>query len=562
MTASLDELRAHLDSPDPAVRGAALAHVTARGAEARGLAVRVARCLTDPDVSVQYAAMGAFRAVGSGAADAVSVLLDDIDAASPGEMLRTRAIYCLGVVGPAAREAAPRLLALEGADRGRALEALCRIVDRPDAAVAEAVLAGCLDDDYAIWSGTARALPHAPAWLASWVLAGAAKELASARGRMAANVVLELTPRWPDEALPLAHRAIREQLPGAALLGLALERSHSPVPLDIAQALLRQGIDGVDGAFRVLAACASRTDRAALVSEARERLAPALAEGELRWVASGASALAAIAPGSGIALDVVLERAARALRARQPAVYPTGTLLEAAAALADEARLPRTVEALKAAKKRSAAIVRKDRSGGLDLQRAIARAFGHLAERSREAASAAATPTEASRVDAMHARADAARAAAKPPPIPKPRMKAKPARASALRAADRTLLEALRAEARKLGLRAKTPTKVIAWADAEVSRRQVEGGHDAAPDVAAVYGDAVAQMLGWKWMRFEQGSLVQLAVVSPKKRHALLPGKLVTRGLAPGADVALALTANMLRERAPASKPGALVVLR
>ena len=568
----LAELKEHLRSDDGRVRVAAMAHVCAHGEAARELAPLVARALEDPDQAVQYEATGAFRAIGRGAFEAVPDLVRMARDPHDVPMLRTRALFSLGVVGPAAASAIPTLLALaEGPDRGAAVEALVAIAGEEDTGAVAIVLEALFDSDYGVQSSTARALKQAAPWLAERAFELASEGLGDeTRGPMAMAIIEALRPLFPERALALTHHAIADRLPAARMAMLTLERGGEPVPLEVARALIVLGRAGDVSAHRCLARCAERIPRAELEDEARAALVPRILEGgELRALEGWATALAALVPGEASVVEALLERLGVELQAAEPKWYPAGAIARSIGALADARCADHAGAALAAALRRSRSFLRQDESAVLDFQRSVKGGLQTLARLSEVARVAAETELEVDVVDAEHAALDAQRAAwaGTLPVIPRASAPIVGPSVRAPRKAERAELERARARAadwlRGTGLSARSkPALVAELVDVEVRslRRKRERAPELVPLLASLYGDAIARALGWSWELWSEGDVRALAVVAPGSTHALLPGKLITAKLEPGADVTLLLLFNMLGEgRLPPSEEGALV---
>jgi hypothetical protein len=99
-----------LDAPHEDQRLVALAHAAAHGTAARSLAVKVAAMLEDESPAVQHLAGGIFPRIGSGATDAVPLLLAPRAKGVPPALV-ARATLCLGCIGPSALAAIPPLKA-------------------------------------------------------------------------------------------------------------------------------------------------------------------------------------------------------------------------------------------------------------------------------------------------------------------------------------------------------------------------------------------------------------------------------------------------------------------
>ena len=164
--ASIEVIRQKLGSPTPEVRIVALWHARAHGEAGVELAPDVARCFEDDDAAVAWHAMGVFMAIGRGARDAVPVLVAQLERGHP-EMLVSRALSALEVIGPAARAGLPVLqrlhqrrdtwrtttplsamIAIAGDDPGVQVAIRAEMVANPDAAAGylEHVPADVIDD--------------------------------------------------------------------------------------------------------------------------------------------------------------------------------------------------------------------------------------------------------------------------------------------------------------------------------------------------------------------------------------------------------------------------------
>ena len=108
--APLDLVRQKLDARKEEDRVVALLHAAAHGKAARSLAARVAAMLEDESTAVQWHAVGTFQSIGAEAIEAVPVLLA-LRAKGVPPVLVSRATFCLGCVGPSARNAVPPLKA-------------------------------------------------------------------------------------------------------------------------------------------------------------------------------------------------------------------------------------------------------------------------------------------------------------------------------------------------------------------------------------------------------------------------------------------------------------------
>src|SRR4029453_16559129 len=146
--APLDVVAQKLDAPHEDQRLVALAHAAAHGTAARSLSVKVAAMLQDESPAVQQLAGGIFPRIGSGATDAVPLLLA-LRAKGMPPALVARATLCLGCIGPSALAAIPSLKAALRQTPGDSdvLKALWQIAgDDPE--VLDAVFAGAFASDF------------------------------------------------------------------------------------------------------------------------------------------------------------------------------------------------------------------------------------------------------------------------------------------------------------------------------------------------------------------------------------------------------------------------------
>src|SRR6266849_2818684 len=149
--APLDLVRQKLDAREEVDRVVALLHAAAHGKAARSIAARVAAMLEDESTAVQWHAVGTFQSIGAEAIEAVPVLLA-LRAKGVPPVLVSRATFCLGCVGPSARNAVPPLkAALRQAPADRdVLQALWHIAP-DDCEVIDVVLAGAFASDFGLF---------------------------------------------------------------------------------------------------------------------------------------------------------------------------------------------------------------------------------------------------------------------------------------------------------------------------------------------------------------------------------------------------------------------------
>src|SRR5262245_59253525 len=241
--APLEVVRQKLDASDEDVRLAALSEAAAHGSAARALAPKVAAMLEDESAAVQWTAVGTFRRIGEGAADAVPAL-QRLRAKGAPAMLVTRATACLGYVGPAARDAVPVLKAALGQkpDDRDILEALWGIVpDDPE--VAGAVLADAFSSEFVRFLRASELLQRAGEPMTDRAFAEIAERVRASDpvGRTAAaRLLMRVASRRPERTAGLLRELLRNPAaPQAWHAVSAVRELPAPSPPDLVEAVVR-----------------------------------------------------------------------------------------------------------------------------------------------------------------------------------------------------------------------------------------------------------------------------------------------------------------------------------
>jgi hypothetical protein len=353
--------------------------------------------LEDESAAVQWLAVGTFRRIGAGVADAVPVLLR-LRAKGTPAMLVTRATACLGYVGPAAVDAVPVLKAAftQAPDNMDTLEALWGIVpDDPE--VSGAVLAGVFSSNFPRYLATSELLRHAGDPFIDRVFAEIAERARASDpdSRTAATrLLMKVASKRPTLTVSLLRELLKDPAaPQAWHAVSAVRELPAPRPADLVDAVVRVAADNDPGA--TLRALEVLVDLGAEASGAQDTFLRVITlnvgahpvAGEDGWPASSLGAAAkglAQACPTDRAVEPLLTWMWRVMANRSGSAprlswYPVGKVVEALAALAPSSQAVH--EVILAAVARARTCIDEDESAVLDFDRSVRRAFERLSNR-------------------------------------------------------------------------------------------------------------------------------------------------------------------------------------
>jgi hypothetical protein len=565
--APLDLVRQKLDARMEENRVVALLHAAAHGKSARSLAVRVAAMLEDESPAVQWHAVGAFQSIGAEAIEAVPVLLAQRTKGGP-PMLVSRATFCLGCVGSAARNAVPALKAAlrqNPADRD-VLQALWNIAP-DDCEVINLVLVGAFSSDFSLFLSASDLLKSAKELAIDRVFREIATRTQSTDPndhKSAARLLMSMAAKRPKLAENLLRELLRD--PGAPQSWHAVSAVRelpAPRPPELVNAVIRVAAsDDVAATLRALEVLADLGTEASgaqntfLQIIARNLGAHPVA-GEDGWPASSLAVAA-----KGLAQSCPSDRAVGPLitwlrrvittdrTVRRPlSWYPIGHVVEALASLS-----PRSVavhEAILAAVAAARRCIDEDESGVLDFDRSVRRAFERLSnieemfDRAEKLGMPRVDPyasnDEPDQSEPLHVLPDFVSDDQVEPTVT----------LAQLDQGDRQELADLTANGRNiLGVEDAAGPQALAKA-VDLWLRKLKRERDSATDenltaVAIAYGDAIARATGWQWNLYQWQAREYFALVSPEATHMLVPFSSISRQLSFENDVTALLLFNML----------------
>jgi hypothetical protein len=581
--APLDLVRQKLDARKEEDRVVALLHAAAHGKAARSLAARVAAMLEDESTAVQWHAVGTFQSIGAEAIEAVPVLLA-LRAKGVPPVLVSRATFCLGCVGPSARNAVPPLkAALRQAPADRdVLQALWHIAP-DDCEVIDVVLAGAFASDFGLFLSASDLLKSAKELAIDRVFREIATRTQSTDPddhKTAARLLMSMAAKRPKLAENLLHQLLRDpRAPQSWHAVSAVRELPAPRPPDLVNAVIRVAAgDDVAATLRALEVLAdlgteaSRAQDTFLQIIARNLGAHPVA-GENGWPASSLAAaakgLAQTCPGDR-AVEPLLTWLRRVITtdrtARRPlSWFPIGHVVEALASLS-----PTSVavhEAILAAVAAARTCIDEDEAGVLDFDRSVRRAFERLnnTEEMFDRAEKLGMP----RTDpyASNDEPDQSEASNILPNFPADDQVEPTATLAQLGEGERQELAALTADGRNvLGVERAAGPQVLAravdlWLRKLKRERKSATGEDLTA-VAIAYGDAIARATGWQWNLYQRQGREYFALVSPEATHAHVPFSFLSRQLSSENDVTALLLFNMLLAgQRPDARPGELRIV-
>jgi hypothetical protein len=519
--APLDVIREKLTSATEEVRVVALLHAQRHGAAAQSLAPEVARCFEDSSEAVAWTAMHTFQAIGAGSAAAVALLRAQIAKGTP-ERLVTRAISSLSVIGPAAIDALPDLLARQE------IEALVAIAP-DDARVREAIVARVLAGDLTYLARVpecidvvlqtvlartdGRLLKEMKAYRSSAVVPRAIELLESEDREVVLRALYVVKGTETSKLAALASKHRDSEVRRVALELLSVEEAL-PIARDAIRRLREcvpvSGKDRLPGyelaaAAKIVARASDRESAASLVE----------------WLASLPSRM-----GGAI-----------------PNCYSLRDILTATCTLVDDARgdqiaigIARWVQTH----------IDRDESGVLDFHRDLRR----RAERRGEAFWQPLATLGIPRHDPYARQEEEDAPAPELPDFPPEAATRPPPRLVAVALPELLTMEATRTRAASLvgvALDAE-PAAIVDAINVYIHRQQRVRTEIPIADCSALshlWGEATARAIGWRWSALADGDETRLAIASPDGCFAIEIASFITRQLSTR-DTTVVLLFNML----------------
>jgi hypothetical protein len=579
----IDLVRQKLDARREEDRVVALLHAAAHGKAARSLAAKVAAMLEDESTAVQWHAVGTFQSIGAEAIEAVPVLLE-LRAKDAPPVLVSRATFCLGCVGPSARDAVPSLkAALRQAPADRdVLQALWHIAP-DDCEVIDVVLVGAFSSDFSLFLSASDLLKSAKDLAIDRVFSEIATRTQSTDlddHKSAAKLLVNMAAKRPKLAADLLRELLRDPCASQSWHAVSAVRElPAPRPTDLVNAVIRVAAgDDIAAALRALEVL---MDLGAEAFGAQDTFMQIIARnleahpvaGEEGWPASSLAAaakgLAQICPSdhavepllSWLRRAITAHRSARRLSwlrraitahrsARRPlSWFPIGHVVEALASLS-----PTSVavhDAILAAVAAARPCMDEDEAGVLDFDRAVRRAFERLSntEEMFDKAEKLGMPrTDPYTSDDEPDQSDASNI---PPNFPSDGQTEPTATLAQLDEGARQELATLIANGRDvLSVDRAAGPQVLAGA-VDLWLRQLKRKRKSVADedltaVAVAYGEAIACATGWQWSLCQWEGRECFALVSPEATHLHVPFRFIYRQLTLENDVTALLLFNML----------------
>ncbi len=568
--ASIETIRAKLQSPNERTRSIALIHAAAHGPNGRELAPAVARMFEDASAAVQYQAVHTFREIARDAAAAVPVLLA-LRAKGAPAMLVSRATFCLGWIGPAANDAVPVLEAALRAkpDDTQVLEALIAIA--PESAVAlDSIAAGVFSDNGSVSFAATKALERLGPAAIDRVIDAVETRVRSGDPKsraLSGHVLSSVAAARPERAADLLRDLLRDPASWEARASVgAVAELPAPVPVDLIDAAARIVEHAAITALPTLAALgpAAAHTHPVLIRAIEERASgPARPDEEhMRVLAAAAKAIAAVAPDERVVAPLVawLDRTCAAPESER-SWYELGDVVEALAVIAPAS--PAVHDAILRAVEVAEGEIEEHESSVLDFERAVRRAFDRMPD-----------------PDELYERADAFGMSREDPyadeeeeegsdegPFELPAMPDDdtPDPVATLVVLEQALLDELwrmiadgveRIGAASAGVPKEIAGAVDRWITHAQRAGDVPG--DDLEVVGAAYGHAIAKAAGWEWRFYVREGKRYLAVASPDGAHVCLPFAYLHRQVTPRTETTALLLFNMIcAGNMPDSRPGA-----
>ncbi len=577
--APLDVVAQKLDAPHEEQRLVALVHAAAHGHAARSLAVKVAAMLEDESRAVQHLAGGIFPRIGSGATDAVPLLLAlRAKGAPPG--LVARATVCLGSIGPSALAAIPALKAALRQTPGDSdvLKALWQIAgDDPE--VLDAVFAGAFASDFGrflVASDLIRNASDAVIDRAFAAIAGRAQSPDPEDRQRAAKLLMTIAGKRPALASALVQGLLRDPAaPQAWHAVTAARECPPPRGADLIAAVTRVAAeDDVAASLRALQVLA---DFGAEASSAQATFLAIIARNggcdplpgpdgaRASALAVAAKALANACPTDRAYAPLLawLQRAiARHGTGAHVSWYPVGNVIEALAILAPASTTVHAASLAAVAAAREC--IDENEFEVMDFERCVRSAFERMANPAQMFDKAVELGMPRTDPDASGDEPDQSDADEPLPDFPADDRAEPSAALAPLDGIGRDELAALSATGRGiLGLGEATDPGLVAQSVDRWLRSCKRQGKSPSEQeqaaVAATFGEAVAHVTGWQWQRYLWQGWEYFALTSPDATHVHVPLIFVARQLATTSEVTALLLFNMLaageRPQAPASGP-------
>jgi hypothetical protein len=575
--APLDVVAQKLDAPHEDQRLVALAHAAAHGTAARALAVKVAAMLEDESPAVQHLAGGVFPRIGSGATDAIPLLLA-LRAKGVPPALVARATLCLGCIGPSALAAIPPLKAAlrQTPDDSDVLKALWQIAgDDPE--VLDAVFAGAFASDFGRCLVASELIRNASDPVIDRAFAAIASRAQSPDPddqQRAAKLLITLAAKRPALANALVRDLLRDPAAPQAWHAVTAARECPPprgTTLIAAVTRVAAG-DDVAASLRALqvladfgaeASSAQATFLAIIARNGGCAPVPGPDGARASALAVAAKALANACPTDRAFEPLLawLQRAiARHPTGARPCWYPIGDVIEALATLAPASTAVHQASLAAVAAARSC--IDEAEYEVMDFERCVRRAFERMANPAQMFDQAVKLGMPRTDPDTSSDEPDVSDISEPLPDLPTDDRAEARATLVPLDGVGRHEVAALSASGRGiLGLGETTdPGRVAQSVDRWLRSCKRQGKSPSEEEqaaVAATFGEAVAHVTEWEWQRYLWQGCQYFALTSPDATYVHVPLIFVARQLATSAAVTALLLFNMLaageRPQAPAS---------